>query len=69
MNTTEVSKKREKSQEQKCEDDEWKSIRAQLVLGKLAEIERVERIRLAAATEKSELNLKLDTILSRLPPH
>lgn len=67
MNTTEVSKKREKSQEQKCEDGEWKSIRAQLVSDKVAEIERVERIRLDAATKKSELNLKLDTILNKLP--
>jgi hypothetical protein len=44
-----------------------KAIRAQLVLDKAAEIERAENMRIAAATEKAEFNLKLDAILSRLP--
>jgi hypothetical protein len=68
MNSSGSTKKREKSQEQKVEDDEMKAIRAQLVLDKAAEIERAENMRVAVAEEKAELNLKLDAILSRLPP-
>jgi hypothetical protein len=68
MNSNGSTKKREKSQEQKVEDDEMKAIRAQLVLDKAAEIERAENMRIAVAEEKAELNLKLDAILSRLPP-
>jgi hypothetical protein len=67
MNSRGSTKKREKSQQQKDEDDEMKAIRAQLVLDKAAEIERAENMRIAAATEKAEFNLKLDAILSRLP--
>jgi hypothetical protein len=68
MHSSGSTKKREKSQEQKVEDDEMKAIRAQLVLDKAAEIERAENMRLAVAEEKAKLNLKLDAILSRLPP-
>ena len=68
MNTTEVSKKRRNLKNRNARMVSGNQSARNLCWTKSLKIERVERIRLDAATKKSELNLKLDTILSKLPP-